>query len=66
MAMELDIDFVVYMWVIGILMAMAAVACFFVVVASFRRHNRHREETKANSQSLNTWDDESPNSFDHR
>lgn len=66
MAMELDIDFVVYMWVIGILMAMAAVVGFFVVVASFRRHNRRREETMPDSPSHHHWDADSADSFGHR
>ena len=66
MAMELDIDFVVYMWVIGILMAMVAVVGFFVVVASFRRHNRRREETTPDSPSRHPWDADSADSFGHR
>jgi len=66
MAMEMNINFVAYMWVIGVLMALFAVAGFVVIGALLREHNRRREEAKANSQSLNTWDGESPNSFDHR
>lgn len=67
MAMELlNIDFVVYMWVIGILMAMVAVVAFFVVIASFRRHDRRREETTPDSPSRHPWDSDSPDSFGHR
>ena len=66
MTMELNIDFVAYMWVIGILMVLVAVVACIAVVASLRRHDRRHEEAKANSRSLNTWDGESPNSFDHR
>ena len=66
MSMELNIDFVAYMWVIGILIAMVAVAGLVVVVALFRRHNQRHEEAKADSTSLNAWDVESPNSFRHR
>ena len=66
MDMELDIDFVTYMWVIGVLMALVAVIGYFVVGAELREHNRRREEAKAQSQSLNAWDVESPNSFGHR
>ena len=66
MAMEMNINFVAYMWVIGVLMALVAVAGFVVIGALLREHNRRREEAKANSRSLNTWDGESPNSFGHR
>ena len=66
MAMEMNINFVAYMWVIGVLMVLVAVVGFVVIGASFREHNRRREEAKANSQSLSTWDVESPDSFGHR
>ncbi len=66
MAMDLNIDFVAYMWVSGVLMVLVAVAGFVVIGASLREHNRRHDEAKANSRSLNTWDGESPNSFDHR
>jgi len=66
MVMQLDIDFVAYMWIIGILMVLVAVVGYFVVFASLREHDRRRDEEKANASSLNTWDVESPNSFGHR
>jgi hypothetical protein len=64
--MEFDVNFNAYMWIIGILMVLFAVIGFFAVGASFREDNRRREEAKANAESLNTWDVESPNSFGHR
>ena len=66
MAMELNIDFVAYMWVIGVLMVLVAVIGGVVVGASLREHSRRHEEARENSTSLNTWDVESPNSFRHR
>jgi hypothetical protein len=66
MVMELDIDFVAYMWVIGILFVLVAVAGYFVVGASLREHNRRREERMSDSRSRQTWDSESPGSFGHR
>jgi hypothetical protein len=66
MGMELNIDFVAYMWVMGILFVLVAVIGYFVVGAELRQHNQRREEAKMNSQSLGTWDVESPNSFGHR
>jgi hypothetical protein len=65
MAMELDIDFVAYMWVIGILMVVVAVVGYFVVGASLREHNRRREESMTDARSRQTWDSESPGSFGH-
>lgn len=62
----MDIDFVAYMWVIGILMVLVAVVGYFVVLASLRERIQRREDEKAKSASLNTWDVESPNSFGHR
>ena len=64
--MELNIDFVAYMWIIGILMLVVAVVGYFVVGAELREHAQRLEEARAKSQSLNTWDIESPNSFGHR
>ena len=65
MGMELDIDFVAYMWVIGILMVVVAVVGYFVVGAEIREHNRRREERMADARSRQTWDTESPGSFGH-
>ena len=65
MAMELDIDFVAYMWVIGILMVAVAVVGYFVVSASLREHNRRREERMTDARSRQTWDAESPRNFGH-
>lgn len=67
MAMELlEIDFVAYMWVIGILMAMVTVAGCFYVLTSFRRHDRRREGTMPDPPSRHTWPADSADSFGHR
>lgn len=65
MAMELDIDFIAYMWILGILMVLVAMVGYFVVSASFRQHNRRREETMAGSRSDYPWNANSPDSFGH-
>jgi hypothetical protein len=65
MVMDLNIDFVAYMWIIGILMVLVAVLGYFVIGALSREHNRRREETIADAQSRQTWDGESPGSYGH-
>jgi len=66
MVMNLDIDFVAYMWVIGILMVLVAVLGYFVVGALWREHDQRREEMMADSRNRQVWDNESPDSFGHR
>jgi len=66
MVMQLDIDFVAYMWVIGILMVLVAVIGYFVVGNLWREHDQRREEMMADSRSRHVWDNESPDSFGHR
>lgn len=61
--MNMEIDFVAYMWVIGILFVLVAVAGGIVAALTIREHNRRREESMGYSSSLRTWDAESPNSF---
>ena len=65
MVMELNIDFAAYMWIIGILMVLAAVVGSMVVAISMRRRDRRREETMADSRNRQTWDAESPGHFGH-
>jgi len=65
MAMELNIDFVAYMWILGILIVLFALAGYFVVDASLREHDRRREERMADARSRQTWDGESPGRYGH-
>jgi len=64
--MDLDIDLVVYMRILGIIFALVALVGGAVVAVTFHKHNLQREEAKEKSQSLGTWDVESPNSYSHR
>ena len=60
--METMVNFVAYMWILGILMVLAAAAggvVFFVI----RRRDRHAEKTMADLRNSQTWDTESPGSF---
>ena len=66
MAMELDVDFVAYMKVIGTLLLAVLVVGGIVVSAMWRERVRRHEEAKAGLSGLRTWDNESPNSFGHR
>jgi len=66
MVMQLDIDFVAYMWVIGILMVVVAVIGYFVVGTSFREHNRERERKLTGEAHRRYWDTDSPDGYGHR
>lgn len=61
--MDMDIDFVAYMWVIGILMVLVAVIGYFVLGASLRKYKQRREDRMADARSRQTWDAESPGHF---
>ncbi len=47
--MEVNIDFVVYMKIIGLLMAFVAVTGAVTMSVLFQKHNREREERLAGS-----------------
>jgi hypothetical protein len=64
--MELDIDLVAYMWVLGMLIVLVAVAGYFVVGTTLREHNRRREQAMAGSTSHYPWDVDHPDSFGQR
>ena len=66
MAMELDVDFVAFMKIIGTFLLAAVVVGGIVVSASWRERIHRREEAKANLSGLHSWDDESSSSFGHR
>jgi hypothetical protein len=65
-SMELNIDFDVFIKVIGLLMALVAVVGAFVISFSLLEHNREREQKMSGPPRRQHWDHHnSPESFGH-
>jgi hypothetical protein len=66
MVMTLDIDYVVFMRILGIIFVLVAVFGGILVAAAIRERNKRREEKMEGASTLRNWDAQNRNSFSHR
>ena len=66
MDMQLDIDFVAFMRIIGLIMALVAAIGVIVIPLSLRKHNEERERKMTNAPRSQYWDTDTPDGLGHR